>query len=505
MAGSVKMPGHVPRFARCFSLTLTMTETETKKISPRKAALCAHSDRLASERDAWIEKNAYFYAEDHRYMRFLVPEGKRVLELGCGTGQLLAAMKPNCGVGVDISPAMVEVAQRNHPDLEFRVGDIEDTACLEGLQGPFDVIVLSDTIGALEDIEATLAALHGLCDRDTRVIIAYYSMMWRPILSLADRLGLRMPQPDTNWLSTKDITALLGLADFDVVKRDWRQLLPKRLFGVGSLVNRYIGTLPLLRKACLRNYVVARSLRKSESGALSATVVVPCRNERGNIEAAVQRIPRFCDDIEILFVEGNSQDDTYGEIERVVAAYPQLDIKAFRQDGVGKADAVRKGFNNARGDVLMILDADLTMPPEALPKFYNALVAGKGEFINGSRLVYPMEKEAMRFLNLLANHSFSVIFTWLLNQRITDTLCGTKVLRKTHYEQIAANQSYFGDFDPFGDFDLIFGAAKLNLKMIDIPIRYASRQYGETQISRFRHGWQLLKMVVFAYRKLQAF
>lgn len=482
-----------------------MTNDIVNGLTPRKAALRAHSDRLAPERDAWIEKNGYFYGEDRRYMRFLVPEGKRVLELGCGTGHLLGALKPSQGVGVDISPAMVEVAQRNYPDLEFRVGDAEDPALLQSLGGPFDVIVLSDTIGALEDIEATLAALHDLCDRDTRVIIAYYSMMWRPVLSLADALGLRMPQPETNWLSTKDIVALLDLADFGVVKQDWRQLLPKRLLGFGSFVNRFIGTLPLVRKACLRNYVVARSLRKKVSDELTATVMVPCRNERGNIEAAVQRIPRFCSDIEILFVEGNSQDGTYAEIERVIAEYSHLDIKACRQDGVGKADAVRKGFAKARGDVLMILDADLTMPPEALPKFYDALVAGKGEFINGSRLVYPMEKEAMRFLNLLANHSFSAIFTWLLNQRITDTLCGTKVLRKSHYRQLAANQSYFGDFDPFGDFDLIFGAVKLNLKIVDIPIRYASRQYGETQISRFRHGWQLLKMVAFAYRKLQAF
>ena len=235
----------------------------------------------------------------------------------------------------------------------------------------------------------------------------------------------------------------------------------------------------------------------------SVTVLIPCRNERGNIENAIRRMPDFCDDLEILFVEGNSQDDTFDEILRVKDAYPHLDIKALQQDGVGKGDAVRKGFAHARGDVLMILDADLTVPPEDLPKFYAAIVSGQGEYINGSRLIYPMEHEAMRFLNHVGNAGFSKVFSWLLNQRITDTLCGTKVLTKAHYEELVAQREYFGDFDPFGDFDLIFGSAKMNLKMVDIPIRYAARTYGSTQISRFRHGWLLIRMVAFAYPKLK--
>ena len=218
------------------------------------------------------------------------------------------------------------------------------------------------------------------------------------------------------------------------------------------------------------------------------------------------RLPRFCQDIEIIFVEGHSQDGTFEEAERVAKEYGESwDIKVFRQDGLGKADAVYKGFDNARGDVLMILDADLTVPPEQLDKFWAVISTGLGEYVQGTRLIYPIENEAMRFLNLIANWCFSIIFSWLLNQRYTDTLCGTKVLRKEDYERLKQNRSYFGNFDPFGDFDLIFGAAKLNLKTIEIPIRYAARQYGETQISRFRHGWILLKMVVFAYRKLKAF
>lgn len=438
-------------------------------------------------------------------MRFLVPAGLRVLDLGCGTGSVLAALKPSRGVGVDFSQGMIDVARQRHPAYEFHVADIEDPETLAHIDGKFDVIVLSDAIGLFDDCQGALANLHRFCTPDTRVIIAYYNRMWEPLLSLGEIIGLKMPQIQQNWLSTEDIENILGLSDFEVIKREWRQLLPYWMFGLGALINRYVAPWPVIRRFCLRNYLVARPLRNIACNPSSVTVLVPCRNERGNIEAAVRRLPRFCRDIEILFVEGHSSDGTLEEIRRVIAAYPAWDIKVLVQDGAGKGDAVRKGFAHARGDVLIILDADLTVPPESLPRFHEALISGKGEFINGTRLVYPVEKGAMRFLNLLANQVFSWLFSWLLNQRFTDTLCGTKVLSRKHYERIAANRGYFGDFDPFGDFDLIFGAAKLNLKVIEVPVRYMSRQYGETQISRFRHGWRLFRMVFFAFGKLKAF
>jgi len=469
-----------------------------------------HYDRVAPNRDRWIARNAYFHDEDSRYARFLVPPGLKVLDLGCGTGHLLETLKPAVGVGIDISSNMIDAARRNYPaernpNLSFEVGDIEKPETLSGLEGPFDIIILSDTVGLMEDVETTLASLHSLSSNGTRIIVAYYSWLWSPIISLAELLGAKMRQIPLNRLGPEDVSALLELADFDVIKRDWRQLLPRSLFGLGTLVNRSLATLPIIRRLGVRHYVVARSRRHAGLDNPSTTVVIPCRNERGNIAPAINRLPEFCDDMEILFVEGHSSDGTREEIENVIARNPQRDIKLLVQDGEGKGNAVHMAFDAARGDILMILDADLTVPPEALPKFYNALVSGKGEFINGTRLVYPMEKHAMRPLNLIANFLFSMIFSWLLNQRFTDTLCGTKVLTKSHYLDIAKNRAYFGNFDPFGDFDLIFGASKLNLKVIEIPIRYAERTYGSTQISRFRHGVLLLRMVIFAFRKLKAF
>ena len=313
-----------------------------------------------------------------------------------------------------------------------------------------------------------------------------------------------MPQPPQNVLAPADVRALAALGDFDAVKSERRLLSPVRLFGLGRVLNRFAAPLPLLNSLCLRHYTVCRSLRQRGAAPRSASVIIPARNERGNIEAAIRRMPPFAEAVEVIFVEGHSRDDTWSEIERVMNAYPQQNIKAMHQPGKGKADAVYTGFDAASGDVLMILDADLTMPPEQLPKFWEAIHSGKGEFINGTRLVYPLEEQAMRFLNLIANKTFSQLFTWLLGQRFTDTLCGTKVLRRSDYVRLKAGRSYFGDFDPFGDFDLIFGASKLALKIVEVPIRYASRTYGETQISRFRHGLLLLRMVWFAFVRIKA-
>ncbi len=472
-------------------------------LSERKRAIRTLADRYASRREASIKRNRGFHEEDYRYLRFLIPEGMSVLDAGCGTGQLLEALKPSRGVGIDLSPKMIEVARAQHPGAEYIVDDIESPGIEKLVDGKFDIILLHDTIGSLEDCQATLTNLRAFAHADTRIVIAYYNYLWEPILRFADRLGLRTPTPLTNWLKPPDIVNLLSLADYEVVRTDWRQLIPMRLFGIGRFINRFIGTLPGIRKLCVRNYIVARPRGLPSEEKLSATVIVPCRNERGNIEPILQRLPEFSDDLEILFIEGHSQDGTYEEVERVIPLYPHRDVKLLRQDGKGKGDAVFKAFDAARGDVLIILDADLSVPPEDIPKFYNALRSGKGEFINGSRLVYPMQDQAMRTLNRIANHTFSMLFSWLLNQRFTDTLCGTKVLRQRHYQRIKANRSYFGDFDPFGDFDLIFGAAKLNLKIQELPIPYAARTYGETQISRFSHGWLLLRMVVFAYFKLK--
>jgi 2-polyprenyl-3-methyl-5-hydroxy-6-metoxy-1,4-benzoquinol methylase len=466
----------------------------------KKAVIRDRFDRLAGEREAWQRRNRYYYEDQRRFFRFLVPEGLCVLEVGCGLGDLLASLKPARGLGIDLSEAMIKEASHRHPSLEFRVADVE---AIE-LDETFDVVILADVVGHLLDVEAALRRVRRCCTPKTRLIISYYNFLWEPALYLAEWLGLKMPQQHQNWLALDDLANVLHLADYEVVKTERRLLLPKWIPLLSAVANRFLAFLPGFRMACLCHYVVARPLEAGRRHEYSVSIVIPCRNERGNIEPAVRRLPHFGSRQEVIFVEGHSSDSTAEEIERVRLANPDRNICMLIQDGKGKGDAVRMGFAHATGDILMILDADLTMPPEDLPKFYDAIAGGKGEFINGCRLVYPMEDQAMRTLNLFGNKFFSMAFSWLLNQRIKDTLCGTKVLFRDDYHRIAAGRSYFGDFDPFGDFDLLFGASKLNLKIVEVPIRYREREYGETNIRRFAHGWLLLKMTVYGFFRLKA-
>jgi len=472
------------------------------KLSPFKQKIQQHYDTMAPERRRWKKKNRYYYEYQERTVKFLVEINKKVLVLGCGTGELLAALEPSYGVGIDLSAGMLKIARESFPHIEFIQGDMEDPSTW-GIKQVFNYIVLDDSVGLAEDVQKLFTELHPFCSPETRIVVTYYNYLWEAVLTTAAKVGLRMPQLNQSWLSMEDLENLLFLSDFETVKRDSGLLIPKKIFGLSRFFE-FFGSLPAMNKLCLCYYLVARPLeRKEVQRHRGVSVIIPCRNEHGNIEVAVKRLPEMGTRTEFIFVDGHSTDGTQDEIKRVMAEYPEKDITFLVQDDIGKGEAVRKGFASATQDILMILDADLTVPPEDLPKFYDAIIRQKGEFINGCRLVYPMRKMAMRFLNILGNKFFSLVFTWLLNQRIKDTLCGTKVLSKQHYDQIASNRDYFGEFDPFGDFDLLFGASKLNLKILEVPVRYKARTYGETQISRFRHGWLLLRMCMFAIRKLK--
>ena len=459
-------------------------------------------DGIAGKRHKYLRRNWYYYKDMVRFLRFNIPENSRILEIGCGLGNVLNALKPSKGVGIDLSAGMIDAAKEKYPHLEFRQMDAEN---LE-LEETFDYIIISDTLGYFEDIQEAFKELAKVCHAGTRVIITYHSFLWQPLLKMAEWLRLKMPQPRLNWLNKGDIINLLHLEGFEIIKQGRRFLFPKFFPILSWFFNKYIAFLPLINRLCITGFIIARPGPGSadDNQEYSVSVIVPARNEKGNIENAVTRTPQLGKHTEIIFVEGHSTDDTLAEIQRVCEKYKHdRDIKYTVQDGKGKGDAVRKGFAMAQGDILMILDGDLTVPPEDLTKFYNAIATGKGEYINGSRLVYPMEKQAMRMLNILGNKFFSIMFSWLLGQPLKDTLCGTKVISKQNWEKVVANRHYFGEFDPFGDFDLIFGAAKLNLKILEVPIRYRAREYGETNISRFRHGWLLLKMVFFAMNKIK--
>jgi SAM-dependent methyltransferase len=476
-----------------------MVELENQTSKPHQAGQQPDPDESGLLR--WRKRNSYYYNWLDRIYKFIVRPNSRVLHVGCECGDILAAVQPSYGVGVDENPQAIELAKKRFPHLKFYTMDPHELR----LEEKFDYILICNSLGRWHDIQRVFERIRPLTGESTRIVITYYNYLWEGILRLGSALGIRRPYPYQNWLPPEDIVNLLKLADFDVIRTASLVLLPKRIPLLTAICNYFLSLLPGFRFFNLVNLVVARPApvaRRDED--LSVSVIVPCRNERGNIEDVITRTPQMGRETEIIFVDGGSSDDTVEEIERQIKLHSHRKIRLLHQgQGVGKGDAVRKGFAAAKGDVLVIQDADLTAPPEDLPKFFRALRDGKGEFINGSRLVYPMEKQAMRFLNLLANKFFGAIFSWLLGQRFRDTLCGTKMICKKDYEMIEADRSYFGDFDPFGDFDLIFGAVKLNLKVAEVPVAYCARTYGSTNISRFQHGWLLLKMSWIAFKKIK--
>jgi SAM-dependent methyltransferase len=455
--------------------------------------------RFAPVESRWRRRNRTYHRLVASVHRFLIPEGASVLEIGSGGGDLLAALRPSRGLGVDVSPEMAKLARGRHPELEF----VTDAGEHFLVDEQFDYVVLSDLVPFAFDLEALLRNVKAMTHDRSRVVIHSYNQLWRPIIHLAELLRLKPKKPIRNWVTPADVRNLLELANLEVVSVSREILLPKKIPLLTTFLNGVLARLWGLRQLCLTWWVVARPKPSAPERELSASIVVPCRNEAGMIREIVERTPELGSETELIFVEGGSTDETRGEIELQIAAHPERTIALYSQTGKGKGDAVRLGFARARNEVLIILDADLTVAPEDLRKFYRAVADGRAEFANGSRLVYDMQHGSMQFLNVLGNKIFSGVFTFLLGQPVKDTLCGTKVLLRSDYEAIARSRAYFGDFDPFGDFDLLLGAARRRLRIVDIPVRYGARTYGQTNISRFRHGWLLVQMAAFGFYKLK--
>jgi SAM-dependent methyltransferase len=446
----------------------------------------------------------------------LIPADATVLEAGCGPGDLLAALPNPVRAGIDFLPEMIDRARARHPGIAFELGDVTDPQRPAGMglqpadraepSGPrWDAIVCDRLCHSVLDIRALLAGMRRRLADGGRIYLTAFNYMWEVPTRLAELAGWKRPAPTSNWLSDSDFKNLFDVTGLEVVRYEDRLLLPMAVPGAASLLNRYLVRMPAVTRLSLyRIYVLRdRGMAPAQRRA-SVSVVVPTRNEAGNVQAAIDRTPVMGSGTELIFVEGGSTDGTWETIQDSIQRYDgPLRLRAFQQAGKGKGDAVRLGFAHATGDLLMILDADLTVPPEELPEFYDVAARGHADFVQGTRLVYPMEPGAMRFFNKIGNVVFSQLFSYLLQQPIKDTLCGTKVLWRADYERIAAARHYFGDFDPFGDFDLIFGAARLNLKIAEIPVRYRDRTYGETNISRWKHGWLLLRMSGVAARKLK--
>ncbi|HMP74701.1 MAG TPA: glycosyltransferase [Kiritimatiellia bacterium] len=451
------------------------------------------------ERD--VHKARYYYANLKRLLRFIVEPGRRVLQVHCDIGHLLAAVQPARGLGLHASPGHLDIARRNHPELEFREADPHAFEVDES----FDYVLLANAVGDIVDVEATLQRCRAAMRPDSRLVVVWTNYLWQPVFKLAERLGLKSRQPALNWFSPSDVENLLALTGFERVKENQALLLPINIPGVSWLFNRVLARIPPFHKGCYVKSLVARPVHLNpDLNAFSVSVIIPCKNEAGNVQDAAERIPRMGRHTEIIFCDDKSTDGTAEKVREMQRKYPDKDIKLVAGPGISKSFNVWAGFDAAQGDILMILDADLTTIPEELPYFFDAIASGRGEFINGSRMIYPMAEDAMKPLNVLGNKMFSLAFSYLLGQRIKDTLCGTKVLWKRDYERMKPLRGSWGVTDRWGDYELIFGAAKLNLKIIDLPVHYVERVYGETKMTkRFKNAAVMARMCWAALQKLR--
>ena len=458
-----------------------------------------HQSAIAARRYEWVRSNAYFYDHLNRAIQYVVEPNKRVLEVRCETGELLASVAPSYGVGVEISDAMTEAARLRHPDLHFVTSDIESL----DLGETFDYILFNHIFDTV-DILRALERIRRHCAPHTQIIVINYNYLWQSILDFASKVGLRSKFVEPNWVSENDIRGFLKLAGFRPVRKHRFLLFPKYIPLLSSALNKFFARLPGLRRLCMMQIMVARpfSAPKREED-LTVSVVVPCRNEVGNIRHAVERIPQMGRHTEILFCDDKSTDGTPEEITRMQALYPDKDIRLIHGPGICKAQNVWTGFRAARGDVLVILDADLTVMPEELPMFLRALATSRGDFINGSRLVYPMPGLAMKSANLLGNKFFGLLFSFLLDQRLKDTLCGTKVFWRNDWLRMQPHLGSWGIQDRWGDYELLFGAHKLHLDIVEVPVHYQERIHGVTKMTKvFANGWRMLRICWHAWHRL---
>lgn len=459
----------------------------------------AHQDEFAGRRDDWVRANKYYYERLEGLLRYIVEPGKRVLEVRCQTGHLLASVNPARGVGVDISEKLVAIAQANYPALHFVQAEPESVELGE----KFDYILFSHVFDTVDILKA-FERVRQHCTEETRLLIINYNPLWQPILEAASKSGLRTPFVEPNWVGEKDLAGFLNLARFRLLRTHRILLFPKYIPLLSTLLNEYLGRLPGLRKLCMMQVMVARIEPEAARGEdVTVSVIVPCRNEQGNVTPAVERIPDMGKHTEIIFCDDKSTDGTADEVRRQQQLHPERDIRLLNGPAICKAENVWTGFRGAKGDVLMILDADLTVMPEELPIFFQAIIEKRGEFINGSRLVYPVPKAAMKFANRVGNKIFGMVFSFLLDQRIKDTLCGTKVLWRADWLRLEKNLGNWGIKDLWGDYELLFGASKLHLEIVEVPVHYQERVYGTTKMTRvFWNGVRMFRICLGAWRRL---
>lgn len=449
-------------------------------------------DKLAPHYDYWKRKNSYYHCEIERFYKELIPKGKKILEIGSATGDLLNKLNPDYGVGLDISKNMIDISKSRYPRLLFFNTTIEDYK----IDTDFDYIIISNLLEYLFDLYDFFSLLRTMISNYTKVVITSVNPLWRPVIKILTFLKLRSPTDMKNFVTYKDIENILNIIGFEVIDSGYRLFLPKRIILISYLFNKLFTRTPFLRNFCLLQYSVVRPKQRNYMDTkLSCSVVIPCYNEEMNIEKCISSIPDMGSHTEIIVVDDGSRDNTAKKVREIQGYKSNVKCISYVPNK-GKGDAVKIGLDTAGGDILIILDADMSVLPKDLVKFYNVLASSQAEFANGTRMVYDMTPGAMKFINYLGNKMFGIVISFIIGQRNTDTLCGTKAFYKKDYNNFRMGQC------PWGDFDLLFEASRLKLKIVEVPVHYYPRLAGQSKMKVFKHGFMLLKMCWHGFKYL---
>jgi SAM-dependent methyltransferase len=466
-----------------------MTSAAAKPASQYERLLREHNERiaahfggLASSYRQLKHRNRYYNQFLIRWCRSFIAPGQRILDVGCGRGDVLAELKPAGGVGIDLSQAMVEAAAAEFPNLSFRHAAVED---FDGEAG-FDAALLINTAEYTFDMGAVIARCHRALRDNGKLLLTTANPLWSPVFHFASRLGLRIPECERLFVTNEDLVNLLRLHGFDVVYKRMSLLVPKYIPFLSDFLNNTWSRIPILRLLSSTQFIVARKVPAARRE-YSVSIVVPCYNERGNIERCIREVRKIGSRTELLFVDDGSKDGTAEAVDP--ALNPDIDVRVIRYTpNRGKGHAVTMGFNAASGDIVMILDADLTTMPEELAPVYEAFAAGHAEFVNGTRFIYPMEGRAMKWANYVGNKMFNILVSLVMECRVSDTLCGTKAMFRRNYISMEMGR------DPWGDYDFLFGAAQQRLLIRELPVHYRERLAGFSKMNSMKHTVNLLRM-----------
>ena len=369
---------------------------------------------------------------------------------------------------------------------------------LNSIQGSFDLVVITDLFELTDDIYSVFKSIANILNPDGKLLVNSVNPKWNAVLKIFEKLQLKTASQDRAYIHPKKIINIAKSDGYELNQYYSRQLFPFRIFGLGKIVNKILEVILLPFNVGIKNYMVFGSY-KIENQIKSKSIIIPAKNEEKNLIPLIKRIPHFNEEYELVVVYGDSKDKTEEVVLNLENVFPELNIKVLKQSSNGKANAVWEAVEVCDMELIAILDSDQSVDPETLEHFFEILENGNADFVNGTRLIYPMEDKAMRTINTLGNKIFQFLISLVIKQKLTDSLCGTKVFKKSSVKKIKYWQNSLSSKDPFGDFDLIFSAAYAGDKILEYPVHYRARVYGETQISRFRDGFKLIKYFIESF------